>query len=184
MDVRWWGIGWLVLLLLGGELRGDDSPDPVVAQRPGENVSDRPMELQSGELVANLEFQTPEGTIRRLSEYRGDYVLVDVWATWCAPCIIALPGLEKLHRERGDRLTILGLNIDENPARVRVFLAERKLPWAQGITGKPESVLAQLRIPTIPAYLLIDPEGRLVQRAQRIADLQRALERLPPRESR
>lgn len=179
MDVRRFGVVCVVLLLLGSELRGGTGRSPVEARRPVQTSSDNRMELRPGDVVADLEFQTPEGTTRRLSEYRGDYVLVDVWATWCAPCIVALPDLEKLHRERGKRLAILGLNVDENPTRVRVFLAERQLPWAQGITGNPEGVLAQLRIPTIPAYLLIDPQGRLVQRAQRVADLQRAIEGLP-----
>ena len=68
---------------------------------------------------------------------RGKYVLVDFWATWCAPCVASLPDLAKVHDTFGkdDRLTVLGVNIDDDPDKARAFAEQKKLTWIQAFLG-------------------------------------------------
>ncbi len=56
-----------------------------------------------------------EGRNHQLENYRGKWVLVNVWATWCPPCVAEMPELEALHKSRSD-LTVLGVSVDGEPA--------------------------------------------------------------------
>ena len=71
---------------------------------------------QPGELVADFAFQTPEKTSTRLTEFRGQYVLLDFWATWRAPCVAKLPIVKTIHEkyQSDDSLIVIGLNLDQD----------------------------------------------------------------------
>lgn len=134
--------------------------------------------LHPGEFVPDIAFQTPTGETGKISDFRGEYLLVDVWATWCAPCVAALPKLEALHDRHGEELRILGLNVDSNAVRVKAFLKERNLAWPQGITNDPSALMTTLGVSSTPTYLLIDPSGRLVRKAVRLSDLEAVFRKL------
>jgi thiol-disulfide isomerase/thioredoxin len=104
------------------------------------------------------------GTIS-LSEQKGKVVLVDLWATWCAPCISELPHLQALSDKYGpDDFLMLGIVLESgDPEEVREFVAEKKVTYPQvlGEDGTKESFGPFLGYPT---KYLIDREGRMVKR--------------------
>ncbi len=107
--------------------------------------------------------QTLGETEIRLGEARDDLLLVDFWATWCKPCIKAMPKLTKLHRDYADDgLTILGISIDDDPKKVADFLEKKPLPYPVAIDAKEEPAWAAFGVAAIPAMYLIDREGRIV----------------------
>ena len=77
-----------------------------------------------GEVVPDLAFTAFSGETVKLSDLRGRYVLLDFWATWCGPCVADLPAVRQLHETYGadKRLAILGLNLDDDPAKARQFV--------------------------------------------------------------
>jgi len=105
-----------------------------------------------------------QGRTHRLSDFRGKVVFLNVWATWCPPCRIEMPSMERLHRRFRDRgLVVLAVSEDENgTAAVQPFIDEMGLtfpilldedgviPPRYGVTGYPET-------------FIIDREGRVVQ---------------------
>ena len=123
-----------------------------------------------GEPAPALAFETIDGEAMALDDLRGQYVLLDFWATWCGPCVEALPALRRLHDTFGadDRLRIIGLSLDEDPVSVRQFAEERGLPWLQGILGGSDGldadVLGAFGIGSVPTYVLIGPDGTLLHR--------------------
>ena len=71
------------------------------------------------------DFTVSDGTSNvRLADYRGKVVLVNFWATWCAPCLIELPSLLQLHRDQPN-LVILAVSVDEDAAAYSRFIARR-----------------------------------------------------------
>jgi peroxiredoxin len=116
----------------------------------------------------------------RLDAYRGKYVLVDFWATWCAPCVGELPRLQEAHRTYHEAgLEIIGVSLDESKTAVSDFAKVRKLPWPQIHNASSTADLVEaFAVGSIPATYLIDPEGTIIRLDLRGKVLDQALSRL------
>lgn len=116
----------------------------------------------------------------------GKVVLLDFWATWCAPCHKAMPELQALQAKYGDRgLTVVGVSVDEGAgakAKVKKFLRSRKLRYTIAVDSGASPAWAAFRVKAVPAAFLIDREGRVVAqwvgRAASGPEVEKALEGL------
>jgi thiol-disulfide isomerase/thioredoxin len=129
-----------------------------------------------------IAFTAVDGREVDLTQLRGQVVLVDFWATWCAPCIAELPHLKKMHAEyREHGFEIIGITLENSrlrpddtdeqaaaklaAARERLldFVARNDLPWPQHFDGRHfrNEFALQFGINAIPAIFLFDREGNL-----------------------
>ena len=121
-----------------------------------------------------------------LESLTGSVVLVDFWATWCAPCRKSMPELEGLQSRHGGRgFTVIGVSIDEGKdARKKVtkFLADRKITYRNVLDATSGAAWERYRVKTVPAAFLLDTEGRIVAqwtgKAPDVADVERHLDTL------
>lgn len=99
---------------------------------------------------------------------RGRVVLVDFWATWCAPCLAELPRLRALHaRYRARDLVIIGISLDRSSTRdFRSWLQRHGIGWPQvrEVGGYDSPLAAQFAVDALPASFLFGRDGRLVAR--------------------
>lgn len=80
--------------------------------------------------LSKLQFKTVAGETVSMSQYLDKIVVLNVWATWCAPCLIEMPDLESLKQSLNpDQVVILGVSIDKNPHKVDRFLQENSLTF-------------------------------------------------------
>jgi len=129
-------------------------------------VAGRWVVLKPSAPVPTQDFLLPEGKRGRLSDYKGKVVLLNIWATWCAPCLKELPSLVELQKQKGDDLVVLTLSIDgASFATVEGFVKNKlnlELPHlAQDDTGE---LFAEIGTQGLPITYLIDREGNLTQR--------------------
>lgn len=112
-------------------------------------------------------FATPAGGTLAMAGLRGQPLLVNFWATWCAPCVRELPQIERFHRDfQSKRWQVVGLAID-GPTPVRDFLAKLPLSFPIGLAGlEGTSLVRQLGNDRggLPFSIVIDGGGALVQR--------------------
>lgn len=112
---------------------------------------------------------------------RNRVVLVDVWATWCAPCLAELPTLKALRDAHADDLAIVGISADSLTSReLRQWLARRDVTWPQLFDGRGTQgpVLTRLGVNALPRTFLFDRDGRLATSDLRGDRLTRAVEAL------
>ena len=108
----------------------------------------------------NFEGKATDGKTHKLSDYSGEVLLLDFWATWCGPCVALHPEIEKFAIEQN--LTVLGISADNTNQEVKRWLKKNPTPWpsiAQGPLGEINTAYA---VNTWPTHVLIDSQGRLI----------------------
>jgi thiol-disulfide isomerase/thioredoxin len=122
--------------------------------------------------VPQIKYLDESGNETDLVALQGRIVVLNLWATWCAPCKEEMPSLDRLQaRYPKDDVTVLALSVDRAaPERVRRFLDDVQV--TNLVVGRDPTVKAArtLKVPGLPATLVIDKEGREVGRLLGIAD--------------
>jgi len=110
-----------------------------------------------------LQVTTVTDELYDMAEHRGSWVVVNFWASWCAPCLAEMPDLSELHARRGD-INVVGLAYEEiEPDAMRAFLAERPVTYPIAIvdTNNPPPDFITPR--GLPTTYLIDPDGKVAR---------------------
>ena len=123
------------------------------------------------------------GKMINLSSFRGKYVLIDFWASWCGPCRQENPNVVKaFNRYKGQKFTIIGVSLDQPNGKTKWLAAIHKdgLNWAQVSDLKywDSKVADQYAVRGIPQNFLLDPDGKIVAKNLRGDDLEEKLEEL------
>jgi thiol-disulfide isomerase/thioredoxin len=111
-----------------------------------------------------VDFSLPdiEGKARTLSEFRGKWVVVNFWATWCPPCLEEIPDLIGLHDNKKNNLVVLGVAMDYQDPKQVVQFAEQQMISYPVILGSHD-VAAQIGpINGLPTTYLYNPQGKMV----------------------
>ena len=115
----------------------------------------------TGEPAPALKFKSADGKLVALDTFRGKPVLIDIWATWCGPCVAALPKLAEIYKEARDMgLVLLSVDQDEDAKKAVDFLAKKNYAWPDfHDDGEMEELIGSSGI---PRTLLIDATGKVV----------------------
>jgi thiol-disulfide isomerase/thioredoxin len=172
-DIIGAGIGFVGVYGIGGFMR-NASGDPTC--RPAVDLAKKIAPLAHGEVAAltmataplrvpDLTFHDADGKQRKLSEFRGQPILLNLWATWCVPCRKEMPALDELQGKLGgDKFNVIAINIDtRDPAKPKTFLKEEKLTRLAYFTDTSAKVFQELKnvgkALGMPTSMLIDGAG-------------------------
>ena len=136
--------------------------------------------------LPQLSFEDGAGHRRTLAQFRGRYVLLNVWATWCVPCGEEMPALARLQQKLGGpRFEVIALSVDNGGVEtVKHFFAEHRVDSLGVYTDRSLQVYSALRVVGIPTTVLVDREGGEIARhigpaqwdsAQTIEELRRVI---------
>jgi len=160
-----------VLLILGGAAvlvlslrpaRIEKVPQAPAASGAGQNLG------QFTALTASLPapalvFTTRDGVQKHLADFKGKLVLVNLWATWCAPCVEEMPSLDRLQAKLGDKLTILAISEDRQGEKVvSPFLAKIGIQHLAIFLDPKSAATNEFGAQGLPTSYLIARDGTIV----------------------
>ena len=112
-------------------------------------------------------FTDADGKTLSLRDFAGKLVLVNLWATWCAPCRHEMPSLERLQTRLGDKITILAISEDRGGSKaVAPFIAKLGLKMVKTYLDPESAVGRAFTVDGLPTSFLIDRQGRVLGRVE------------------
>ncbi|WP_268224476.1 TlpA disulfide reductase family protein [Sinomicrobium oceani] len=134
-----------------------------------------------GETILDFTQNDVEGHPVSAADFRGKYVFIDFWASWCGPCRAENPNVLKAYNTYKDKnFTVLGVSLDDDGARWKKAIEEDGLPWVQvsDLKGFENEISGYYGIRGIPSTLLVDPEGKIIAKDLRGDELHQKLEEI------
>lgn len=123
------------------------------------------VDLKVGAVLPDFNFTDFQGKKRKLSEFRGKYLLIDIWGLWCGPCLREMPYLKAAYdRYKSRNFEILGLNTDTDytTESVNQNLQKNGIFWTQAEIKSIKDVLKAYRVHSFPTTILLDPDGKII----------------------
>jgi cytochrome c biogenesis protein CcmG/thiol:disulfide interchange protein DsbE len=150
----WRGLMALLLVLGVAWISFSRVPIELAAAR-----SERPPSPQAGFAAPDFTLETMGGGPIRLSDLRGQAVLINFWATWCPPCRAEMPAIQRVYERYHDRgFTVLAVDLQESDAQVAAFIQELGLTFPI-LMDRDGSVFARYRVMGLPSTFFVDREG-------------------------
>lgn len=135
-----------------------------------------------GNSIVNLPLNDINGKACELSEVipTGKYVLVDFWATWCGPCVAAIPGIKELAERFPEDLVVIGVSCDTDLNAWKVAIEKKQAKWAQYVLTKQgyKDFLEKYQISGVPYFLILDKEGRVISNPKHVEEIKQEVEHL------
>ena len=118
----------------------------------------RPSSAAASSSPVEFALKDAHGDDVSFAEFRGKPAIIDFWASWCEPCKTAMPFFDELHGKYGDRLVVIGVSVDDDPAKMRAALEQRPVRFL--ILNDPKGELAaRMNVETMPSTFVVDQKG-------------------------
>lgn len=117
-----------------------------------------------GTPAPDFQFEDLNGNKVSLKDLKGNYLFLDVWATWCGPCKKEIPFLQKLEEKmKGKKITFVSISVDSKRLDWEKMVKEEHLGGVQLFAGQDKAFMKEFEIEFIPRFILIDKKGKMVK---------------------
>lgn len=120
---------------------------------------------ENAEMAPDFSLPDRHGNQKYLADFRGKFVLMDIWATWCGPCIMQIPAMKALEeRYKEKNLTFLSISVDQDQDKSKwlKMIDEKQMGGIHLFAGKSSGFSEDYRVDFIPRFILIDTQGKIM----------------------
>lgn len=157
---------WILIIIILGMVSWATYDFLISGNDSGENemsntINEEDIGLEVGDIAPDFELETLSGETARLSDYQGQDVMLNFWATWCPPCRAEMPDMEQLYEE--EDIEILAVNLlgtETSVEDVDAFIEEYQLTFPI-LLDDPVEVTEDFEAYTVPTTFMIDKDGRI-----------------------
>ena len=163
----------LLCLAIGGCEQSAPEKQPQAPAEPAAEgeATGRLDRSHAGAQAPTIPIENPEGGPATLAEFRGKPLLVNLWATWCAPCVAEMPTLDALAVREEGKITVLTVSQDMNGQdKVDAFFEKHGFKMLEPYIDPELNLMAELKVDTLPTTILYDAQGREVWRMMGMED--------------
>lgn len=143
---------------------GADSPFPKLAKEVRKKYKGM-KGMMEGSPAPNIAFEDMQGKIVSIQDLEGKYTYIDLWATWCGPCIKEMPSLKKLQKKyKNIQFVSVSIDDEKDHSKWQDFVKKKNLKGMQLIASEEahKKLVKSFNLKMIPRFILIDPEGKIV----------------------
>lgn len=171
-------LGWGVYDFIGSNKdtsSDEDEEGEKVVMYPEEQAEDEFVEsdeigIEQGELAPDFELESLKGEKVKLSDYKGEKVMINFWATWCPPCREEMPDMQKFHEDTDVKILAVNLtNTESSFDKVPEFIDERDFTFSV-LMDEESEVANEYKIAAYPTSYMIDTDGRIQFKAMGAID--------------
>ena len=122
----------------------------------------RQQEMEKGNVIApDFTLKDTNGNNISLSDFKGKWVILDFWGSWCGWCIKGFPGLKEAYEKYGNEMVIIGIDCNDTKKDWLDALEKYRLPWINLYNPQDSNVLKDYEIQVFPTKIIINPEGKI-----------------------
>jgi thiol-disulfide isomerase/thioredoxin len=155
----------LLVLLSGCDRQPAPSNRSTAAAPAAPEPAGKVDRSHAGKPAPGTEFDDPDGDTVTFAAFQGKPLLLNLWATWCPPCVKEMPTLDALAGRQGDKLQVVALSQDKDGReKVDAFFSKAKIGKLEAYMDPKLAVMGDLRVEVLPTTILFDARGREVWR--------------------
>jgi thiol-disulfide isomerase/thioredoxin len=119
--------------------------------------------LKPGNPIPVVNYPDDKGALQAFEQFKGKYLLIDFWASWCGPCRAAVPKVKQLYDRYKDKgFEVVSISIDDSKTAWQKAMEEEKMPWQQWLSPDKNKTMQTFLFSAIPTLYLVDRQGRII----------------------
>ena len=119
--------------------------------------------LKPGKPIPAISYPAEKGKLQALEQFKGKYLLIDFWASWCGPCRAAVPKVKRLYAQYKDKgFEVVSISIDDSKSAWIKAMEEEQMPWQQWLSPDKMATMKNFLFSAIPTLYLVDREGKIM----------------------
>ena len=118
--------------------------------------------LEKGKPIKEIKMTDINGKPVHFADFKGKWIYIDIWATWCSPCLAEVPVLKELEEQfRGQNVVFMSISVDRKPESWKAMVADKELKGVQVWAGQNDVITNHYKVSGIPRFMIFDPQGNV-----------------------